>query len=165
MPSSHTPAPQTGPLARWKPVLIVLFTVYAGVLAWHAYERINEVSLAARVRLIREHQLWELQPDFHGNPENWTQLAARLLNNSQLMARIKTKYGPVAEQIELDYRRDVAIAHAEVFVTAMFAFALPLCVPRGLVLLRQRRRPSAPPPKPRPASIDDPRYKPPPDND
>jgi hypothetical protein len=152
-------------MTRWKPLLFVLFCGYAAVLAWHAYERIGVVSLEARARLIEEHRLWELQPGFRDRPENWTRLAARLLNERQLMTRITAKYGPAGEQIELDYRRDLAIAHAEVVVTAVFAFALPLCVPCGIILLGRRRAPPAPAARPRPSSFDDPRYRPPPDQD
>jgi hypothetical protein len=152
-------------VTRWKPLLFVLFSGYAAVLAWHAFERIGVVSLEARARLIEEHRLWELQPDFRGKPENWTRLAARLLNDRQLMTRITAKYGPAGEQIELDYRRDLAIAQAEVVVTAVFVFVLPLSIPYGIILLTRRRPPPATAAPPRPSSLDDPRYKPPPEKD
>jgi hypothetical protein len=165
MQSSRAPASRAGLVTRWKPLLYVLFSGYAAVLAWHAYERIEAVSLNARARLIEEHRLWELQPDFRGKPENWTRLAARLLNERQLMTRISAKYGAASEQIELEYRRDLAFAHAEVIVTAVFAFAVPLCIPCGIILLGRRRPAPVPAAPRRPASIDDPRYKPPPDED
>jgi hypothetical protein len=166
MQSSRAPASEAGLVTRWKPLLYVLFSGYAAVLAWHAYERIGEVNLKARVRLIEEHRLWELQPGFRGKPENWTRLAARLLNDRQLMTRIASKLGPaVSEQTELDYRRDLAFAHAEVVAAAVLAFALPLCIPWGIILLLRRRRPPVPAAKPKLSSIDDPRYRPPPDED
>jgi hypothetical protein len=81
------------------------------------------------------------------------------------MTRIASKVGAASEQIELEYRRDLAFAHAEVVVAAVLAFALPLCIPCGIILLARRRPPPAPAAKPRPSSIDDPRYKPPPGED
>jgi hypothetical protein len=165
MQSSRARATEAGLATRCKPLLFVLFAVYAAAIAWHAYERIGVVSFGARARLIEEHRLWELQPGFRGKPENWTRLAARLLNDRQLMTRIAAKYGPAAEQIELDYRRDLAIAQAEVVVTAVFVLALPLSIAYGIILLTRRRPPPAQAAPQRPASLDDPRYKPPPEKD
>jgi hypothetical protein len=152
-------------VTRCKPLLFVLFALYAAVIAWHAYERIGVVSLEARARLIEEHRLWELQPGFRGKPENWTRFAARLLNDRQLMTRIAAKYGAAGEQIELDYRRDLAIAQAEVAVTAVFVLVLPLSIPYGIILLTRRRPPPDKAAPPRSSSLDDPRYKPPADKD
>ena len=141
---------------------IVAALVYAWPLAWNAYERLIEVNQQARARLIEEHRLWELQPDFRGKPETWTRVAARLLNDGQLLARVALKYGSGSEQVELDYRRDLAIARAEVVLTRLAIWAVPLIALYGLVLLAVRRE-TAPSQGGRmqPSSLSDPRYRPP----
>lgn len=136
--------------------------VWAIPVATVAYERLVDVNREARERLIVSHQLWELHPEYHGTPENWTRFASRLLTDRQLLRRVRAKYGEQATQIELDYRSDLTIAQAEVVTVALAAWALPLSALLGVWWLYTRRRPkpAAPPPRPRPASYDDPRYLP-----
>ena len=86
-------------------------------IAWNTYERVLEVNRQSRVRLITEHRLWELHPEYRGTPEVWTRFAARLLTDHQLMTRINATR-PFSEEIERDYRRDVTIAQSEVVLTA-----------------------------------------------
>ena len=131
-------------------------------IGWRAYDDVVEVNLKARVRLIQEHRLWEVQADFRGRPEMWTRVASRLLSDGQLLRRVAVKYGAAAEQIELEYRRDLAIARTEVVASWFVIWAGPLAALYAIVVLAQHRR-SAPPPAPRtqPASVSDPRYLPP----
>ncbi len=85
---------------------VLLAIAYALPVGSTAYDRLTRVNQAARERLIREHRLWELQPDFRGKPEIWARMASRLLNDRQLLARMATKYGGQSEQLELEYRRE-----------------------------------------------------------
>lgn len=144
----------------WRGVWLVLAIACSVPVAPSAYEQFNRVSQAARASLIEQHRLWELQPDFRGKPEIWTRAASRLLNDRQLLRRVAAKYGGQSEQIELEYRRDLSIARAEVVVVALALWAAPLAALYGIVLLVRRRK-RAPPPKIEPASVSDPRYRPP----
>jgi hypothetical protein len=143
--------------------LLAVALLWALPVATRAYDRLLEVTRDARARLIVSHQLWEMHPEYHGTPENWTRFASRLLTDRQLLRRVRAKYGDQAAQIELDYRSDLTIAQAEVVTVALAAWAFPLAivVAIGWLSARRRPRPKAPsPPKPRPASYDDPRYLP-----
>jgi hypothetical protein len=139
--------------------LIVLAAAYAAPLGWNAYERLVEVGLDARKRLIEQHQLWEIEPGYRNNPRMYTRMAAQLLNDTQLMRRIHTKYGPLAADIELDYRRDLAVTRALIVLKALAYWGAPV---GGLYLALRfwRRRKPAPVPKAKPASVLDPRYRP-----
>jgi hypothetical protein len=139
---------------------IVAAAAYAAPLAWHAYNEIVLVNQQARARLIQNHRLWEVDPNFRGKPEYWTRFASRLLTDRQIFVRVVMKYGAQSEEIEREYRRDLTIARAEVVVVAFAAWAGPLAAIYGLVWLLRRRRPR-PPPKVEPASASDPRYRPP----
>ena len=143
----------------------VLFAVLAFVLAVpiasNAYDRLLHVNQQARERLILEHRLWELQPAYKGKPQMWARFASRLLNDRQLLSRVARKYGPQAEEIGLEYRRDLAIARAEVVVIAIIWWAAPLALVYALAWWGLRRRRSAPMPKAQPLSASDPRYRPP----
>lgn len=147
-------------IALWQWLWLGLALVHAWPIASNAYDRLIQVNQTARARLIEQHRLWELQPDFRGKPENWTRLASRLLNDSQLLARVARKYGALSEQIELDYRRDLAISRAEVVLTWFAFWAAPLAGFYGLLLLARHRRPvPAPSAMTRPASVSDARYR------
>lgn len=141
-------------------VWIVVALAYAAPLTAGAYEQLVRVNEQARARLIQHHRLWELDANYHGKAEAWTRFASRLLNDRQLLARVAVKYGGQSEEIELEYRRDLTIARAEVIIIAFALWAGPLAALYGIVwLVRHRRR--APPPKAGPASASDPRYRPP----
>jgi len=144
----------------WRAAGLVLAIAYAAPIASSAYEQFNRVSQQARARLIEQHRLWELQPDFRGRPEVWTRSASRLLNDRQLLTRVAAKYGGQSQEFELEYRRDLGIARAEVVVVALALWAAPLAALYGIALLVSRRK-RAPPPKVEPASVSDPRYRPP----
>ena len=144
----------------WNAVCIAVAVAYAAPLTWIAYERIGEVSRIQRTRLIEEHRLWEVDPQYSGSPQMWTRVAARFLNDSQLMSRMAKKYGSLADEIELDYKRQLAIARAEAIVPLIAWWAIPMGILYGLGRVLNRPRP-APQRKEQPSSITDPRYKPP----
>jgi hypothetical protein len=118
------------------------------------------VNRAARARLIEQHRLGELHPEYRGRPETWIRMASHLLNDRQLLSRVAQKYGPQAAEIEVEYRHDLTFARAEVVTVALAAWAAPLALFYGVALLARQRR-KAPPPKIEPASVSDPRYRPP----
>ena len=153
-------APPAGRGRFWKALWLALAVVIAVPIASEAYDRILQVNLQSRARLITEHRLWEVHPEFRGKPEAWTRFASRLLNDRQLMTRVVAKYGPMADQIELDYRRDLTIAQAEVVLTAIAVWALPLALLYAIAWAARRRHRNAPQAKIQLASADDPRYMP-----
>lgn len=147
----------------WLYLWLVAAAVYAVPIGKTAYDKAVAVTHQHRAQLIVAHRLWELHPEYHGSPENWTRFASRLLTDRQLMRRVRAKYREGAEQIELDYRRDLSIAQAEVIVSAVAIWGLPVGITYGLGWLltaRRRKPPPAPPPPPRPA-YDASRYRPP----
>jgi len=152
---------ERGPSRRvLRRAFLVLALAYAVPIATYATDRIARASEEARLRLIHEHQLWELDPNFRSKPQVWARIASRLLSDRQLLTRVATKYRGQSTEIELDYRRDLAIAHAEVVLGALAAWAAPLVALYALVWALCRRKPALPP-KPQPASVSDPRYRPP----
>jgi hypothetical protein len=144
----------------WDVGWLVVAVAYAIPIAWSAYDKVIETNYQARARLIEQHRLWELQPDYRGRPEMWTRIASHLLTDRQLMMRVAARYGPLSQEIELDYRRDLTIARAEIVLTAVALWTVPLGALYALAWL-VRRRPARPPAKVQPPSISDPRYKPP----
>ena len=147
-------------LPYWRLAFLALAIAYAVPIASSAYDRFNRVSQQARLRLIQEHRLWEVQPEFKGRPEIWARVASRILNDRQLLSRVAAKYGAESEQIEIEYRRDLAIARAEVVLGALALWAGPVGVVYAIVwAYRRRKRP--PPQKAQPPSALDPRYRPP----
>lgn len=140
-------------------VWLVVALAYAAPLAVHAYGELTRVNQHARARLIEDHRLWELDGGYRGKAEQWTRFASHLLSDRQLLARVAVKYGGQAEEIELEYRRDLTIARAEVVLIACGLWAGPLALLYGVVWLLLRRR--APAPKPAAAGASDPRYRPP----
>ena len=125
------------------------------------YDRVRHVTREARAKLIVQHRLWELHPEYHGTPQMWTRVASRVLTDRQLMRRVREKYGDIAMQVELEYRRDLTIAQAETAVAAIAIWAalLGALLALGYAFARQRQR-ASPQPAPRPARYDDARYRP-----
>jgi hypothetical protein len=146
----------------WRVIFVAVALALAVPIGSEAYERLLHVNQQARERLILEHRLWEIQPGFKGKPQTWARFASRLLNDRQLLSRVASKYGAQAGEIEIEYRRDLAIARAEVVVIAMAAWSAPLAIAYVLVWwgLRRRRKPVVAT-KTQPASASDPRYRPP----
>lgn len=145
----------------WYWAWIAVAVLWATPVAFMAYGRLTEVTHRAREHLIIEHRLWEQDRDYQGTPQTWTRFAARLLTDRQLMQRVRSRYGTLAEQIELDYRRDLSIAQAEAVFVAVAVWGLPLAALYGGGLLAARlRRRRPPPPVAQPARIDDTRYRP-----
>lgn len=129
----------------WTLAWIVVAAAYAWPVFSTAYEHVLEVTHRQREQLIVQHRLWELHPEYAGTPQAWTRFASRLLTERQLMTRIRKKHGELAEQIELDYRRDLFIAQAEVVLVAGAVWALPLAALYGIgVAVSRRRRPVRP---------------------
>lgn len=149
-------------LLIWRGLWALLALAYAWPIASTGHERLLRVNEQARARLIVRHHLWESQADFRGRPEAWTRAAARLLTDGQLLRRVALKYGAAGEQIAIDYRRDLAVARAEVVLTWFALWAVPLAALYGIVAFARRRpSPRRPAPAPQPASASDPRYRPP----
>ncbi|MBM3358900.1 MAG: hypothetical protein FJY54_14385 [Betaproteobacteria bacterium] len=147
------------PLPLWKLAWIAVAAAYAWPVVSIAYDRAVGVTRQARERLIVQHRLWELHPEYYGTAETWTRAASRVLSDRQLMSRVHSKYGNLATQIELDYRRDLFIARAEVFAVALLAWGLPVgaLYGIGLTVVRVRRRPA---PQASEPVADDTRYRP-----
>ena len=144
----------------WTAALVLVAAAYAWPVYWAAKERVEQVTLTQRQQLIVRHQLWELDPGYAGTPQAWTRFASMLLSDRQLLRRIHRKYGALGRDIELDYRRDLFIAQAEVVLTAAAAWGLPLAALYGIGAWVSRRRKPAPPPETHSASASDSRYRP-----
>ena len=144
----------------WETAFALLAIAIAVPIASDAYDKLVQVNYKARERLVLEHRLWELQPGFRGKPETWARFASRLLTDRQLLSRVTAKYGAAADQIELEYRRDLTIARAEVIVVALALWAAPLALLYAIAWALRRRK-AAPLPKTPPPSASDPRYLPP----
>jgi hypothetical protein len=125
---------------------------YAVPVGLRAYDRVMEVTHAARARLIVQHELWEQDPNYRGAPELWTCLASRMLTDGQLLRRIRDRYGAAARQIELEYRNDLTIAQAEVIATASAVWGIPVALLYGIGVWRDRRV-DAPAPRAFPALL------------
>jgi len=153
---------RTTPKARWWLYAWIAVAVASAIpTAIVAHSRLNDVARHARETLIVQHRLWELHPEYHGTPEAWTRFASRLLTDRQLLRRVRTKYGDLGIQVELDYRRDLTISQAEVVIAAVAIWVVPLAAFYGLGLVFVRLRGRAPSATPaQPASYDDPRYRP-----
>ena len=149
--------------ARWWLYLwVVAAALYAIPIGKVAYDRLNDVTRKLRAQLIVEHRLWELHPEYSGSPDMWTSFASRLLTDRQLLLRVRTKYQDDADQIELDYRRDLSIAQAEIIVVALAIWGLPVAMFYflGVVIVKRRRTPPEPPPAPPRPTYDESRYRP-----
>jgi len=132
-------------------------------VGYFAYNRLVEVSRQAREHFIVQYQLWELSPEYQGTPQMWTRVASLLLTDTQLMRRVRAKYGrELTREIELDYQRDLMLAHAEVVLVAVAAWALPVGALYGLVVFASRRRRPPPGPAKQPVGTpsSDSRYRP-----
>ena len=149
-----------GPLRILNLALLAVAFVTVIPMGISTYDQLQRVQQDVRIRFIQLHRLWELHPEYTGTPDTWTRFAAKLLTNRQLMFRVKAKYGSLAEQIELDYRRDLTIAEVEVVLRGVVLWALPLLVIYGAGFAFLRRAPVRPEPKPEIASLSDPRYRP-----
>ncbi len=108
-------------------------------LAWLAYVDTLKAARVARVQLIEHYRLWESAPDYAGSPQAWTRFAAWLLDTDQLMERVRAMHGALAEQIELDFRRDLVLICGRTIVAYLLLWLAPLALLYGLVRLHQRR--------------------------
>ena len=108
VPTLSTHAARPG--AWWRRAWLFAAAVTLPIAAYFAYQESRVVAQSLRVELIQRYSLWETDPDYRGTPRDWTRFAAWLLDNEQLLERVRAKYGPLADQIELDFRRDAALA-------------------------------------------------------
>ena len=108
-------------------------------LAWLAYVDTLEAVRVARVQLIEHYRLWETAPDYAGSPQAWTRFAAWLLDTDQLMERVREMHGALAEQIELDFRRDLVLVCGRTIVVYLLWWLAPLALFYGAARLYQRR--------------------------
>lgn len=146
----------------WKVAWLTFAAIYATPVCYIAYDRIVEVRRQAREHLIVQHRLWELDPEYQGSPRTWTRVASLLLSDNQLMRRVRARYGDLGNQIELDYRRDLSIAQAEVVLVAAATWAVPAAALYGfgLIVVRRRRPPREMPKRPERSASTDSRYRP-----
>lgn len=143
----------------WRTLLVCAAVLLAIPAGWRAYDELVELNYQSRYRLIVQHRLWELHPEYKGASVVWTRTAARLLTDRQLMMRVRNKYGELAQQIELDYRRDLTMAQVGIAGTWLAIWGVPLVLVYVIGVLVERR-PKRPPPRVQPASVTDSRYLP-----
>ena len=143
----------------WLWAWLVLAVVSAVPVARLAYQNVVEANIAARYQLVVSHELWRAHPKLTASPIHWARMASRLLTDNQLMNRVRVVYPNQAEQIELDYRRDLTMVQAITGGKPLLLWALPLALiyAAGWWLLRPKK--PVPPPKVVPASYNDPRYR------
>jgi hypothetical protein len=145
----------------WRLAWLAVALATAIPVGWSAYGRLTDVTRKARYAFIVEHRLWEADTGYYGTPATWTRFASTLLTDRQLMVRVRTMYGSEqAEQIMLDYRRDLTIAQAEVACAAAGLWGLPIAALYGLIYWSTRRKPAPAAVKTPPSRISDSRYLP-----
>ena len=86
--------------AGWQRVWLLIAVLSLPPVCYYAYLKSDETDREFRVLLIQRYSLWENDPSYRGKPQTWTRFAARLLNTSQLMERVREKQGELATQIE-----------------------------------------------------------------
>ena len=124
-----------------------------------AYQNVVESNIESRHRLIVQYELWRAHPKMSASPQNWARMASRLLTDNQLMTRVRIVHSANAEQIELDYRRDLTITQGLTLSKYVLPWALAIALLYGVGWWLLRPRKTAPPPKVVPASYNDPRYR------
>jgi len=137
-------------------VIAVVSGVPVGQLA---YQSVVKTNIEARHRLIVAHELWHAHPKMKASPEHWARLASRLLTDNQLMNRVRVVHPNNAEQIELDYRRDLSIVQGLALAKYLLPWALTLALIYGAGWWLLRPKKPVPPPRAAPASYNDPRYR------
>jgi len=127
-------------LAWWQWTWLALAIASFLPTAYYAFQESQQVGRALRAQLIESCSLWETDPAYRGTPQAWTRFASFLLDTDQLFDRVRMKYGALAEQIELDFRRDAAVAYGKVVVSYLLAWGLPISLLYAAGWLSQRRR-------------------------
>ena len=136
-----TGRPALPQLYAWQWGLLALAAVSLVPYGYFAYVDALEASRVARVQLIEHYSLWETAPDYAGSPQAWTRFAAWLLDTDQLMERVRAKHGALAEQIEIDFRRDLLLVCGGIIVAYLLLWLTPLALLYGAGRLYRRRRP------------------------
>ena len=132
--------PAAGRYAWWQWAWLLLVAVSALPTAYYAYQELQQTERISRVQLIDRYRLWETDPLYRGTPQSWTRFAARLLNTDQLIEHVRVKQGALADQIEEDFRRDIALARGDVIAIYLSAWGMPLALVYGAGWLIERRR-------------------------
>jgi len=127
-------------LAGWQWAWLLLAAASLLPVAYYAYQALQDNDRAARVQLIERYSLWETDPRYAGTPQAWTRFAARLLNERQLMQKVREKHGALADQIEQDYEFDTSLTQARIVAGYLAAWGAPLALLYGVGWLVARRR-------------------------
>ena len=123
------------PLWAW--LIVAALTLLPA--AYFAYLDSGEAARVMRVRLIEHYRLWETAPEYAGTPQAWTRFAAWLLDTDQLMERVRMREGALAEQIEIDYRRDMLLVCGKIIGAYLLAWLTALALLFGAARLYRRR--------------------------
>ena len=133
----RTPVPVSSTW-RWAWLLVAgLSFAPAAYLAW---QDTQEAGRAMRVQLIEHYSLWETAPDYAGTAQAWTRFAAWLLDTDQLIERVRAKQGALADAIEVDFRRDLALQCGQIAGTYLLIWGAPHAVLFGAGFWYRRRR-------------------------
>ncbi len=127
-------------LSTWQWLWLALAVVTLVPAAYFAYADTLEVARVARVQLIEHYRLWETAPDYAGTPQAWTRFAAWLLDTDQLMERVRMQQGTLAEQIEIDFRRDLLLACGRTAGAYLLLWLTPLALLYGAGRFYRRRK-------------------------
>ena len=139
MPAAANGRPALPQLSAWQWGWLLLALVSFPPTAYFAYVDTLEAARVARVQLIEHYRLWETAPDYAGTPQAWTRFAAWLLDTDQLMERVRIKHGALAEQIEIDFRRDLLLVCGRTAGGYLLLWMTPLALLYGAGRWYRRR--------------------------
>jgi hypothetical protein len=140
MPNAATTRHVMPAFSTWQWGWLLLAVLSLLPAAYFAYQDTLEAGRVMRMQLIVQYSLWETAPDYAGTPRDWTRFAARLLDIDQLMERVRVKHGPLAEQIELDFRRDLALVCGRIIAGYLLLWLAPLAFLYGAGRIYQHRK-------------------------
>lgn len=126
-------------LAAWQWAWLLVAAISLPYVAYQGYQSVQESARVARVQLIERYSLWETDPRYAGTPQAWTRFAARLLNERQLLQKVREKHGALADQIEQDYEFDTSLTQAGIIARYFAAWGAPLALLYGVGWLLARR--------------------------
>ena len=137
----YVAAPSAGSRwAWWQWAWLLLLAMSALPTSYYAYQEMQQTERMLRMQLIEHYSLWETDPLYRGTRQSWTRFAARLLNTDQLIERVRTQQGEVADEIERDFRRDGVFALGKVIAMYLAAWATALALVYGASALIAIRR-------------------------
>ena len=132
-------APPVFSVRLWPWLIVAVLTLLPA--AYFAYRDTGDAARVTRVQLIEHYRLWETAPDYAGTPQARTRFAAWLLDTDQLMERVRMREGALAEQIEIDYRRDLLLVCGRIIGAYMLAWLAAVALLFGAARLYRRRAP------------------------